>query len=53
MVLSQGRKPRLLVLAFVLVLLWSIPGFAETPPVRNVILLIGDGMGVGQITAAR
>lgn len=53
MVLSQGRKPRLLVLAFVLVLLWSIPGFAETPPVRNVILLIGDGMGIGQITAAR
>lgn len=45
-VLSLG-----LVLLFALLL--SFPVFAEAPKVKNVIMLIGDGMGISHITAAR
>lgn len=39
-------------LALVIMVLFSIPARTEAP-VKNVILMIGDGMGINQITAAR
>lgn len=53
MVLSRRNKRSVLLLALVLVLVWAMAAQAGTPAVRNVILLIGDGMGIAQITAAR
>lgn len=37
----------------IVVLLLGLPAFAETPQVKNVIMFIGDGMGINHITAAR
>lgn len=53
MALLRKKNFKQLSVAFVLVLLLSFPALAETPQVKNVIMLIGDGMGVSHITAAR
>ncbi|NLJ80609.1 MAG: alkaline phosphatase [Firmicutes bacterium] len=44
------RKQLFLVLSAVLILTWS--AWAQ-PPVKNVIMMIGDGMGINHVTAAR
>lgn len=49
----KQKHSKVLSLVLVLVLILSIPALAEVPKVKNVIMLIGDGMGVGHITAAR
>ncbi|HHT43519.1 MAG TPA: alkaline phosphatase [Firmicutes bacterium] len=43
---------RSMVFTLILAVLWTAGAAAETP-VKNVILLIGDGMGINHITAAR
>ncbi len=53
MALFRRKNWRLLNLTLVLVLFVSIPVLAETQRVKNVIMLIGDGMGISHITAAR
>ena len=53
MALLRHKHSKLLSLALVLILALSVPVLAETPQVKNVIVLIGDGMGIGHITAAR
>jgi len=47
------RRSRTVLAAWVvLIAVWLIPG-ASAGSARNIILLIGDGMGIGQVTAAR
>lgn len=49
-------RPAVFAVLLLLTLSWRIPaaeGPREKLPVRNVILLIGDGMGVSQITLGR
>lgn len=49
--MKKGFKLTCLVVMTVLLLTLSV--FAQDKPVKNLILMIGDGMGIGQITAAR
>ncbi len=53
MAFLRQKNWRLLGLALILVLFVGIPVLAETQQVKNVIVLIGDGMGISHITAAR
>lgn len=48
---SRGRFTGIIVITMILLL--SIQVFAADKVVKNVILMIGDGMGVQQVTAAR
>lgn len=47
------RKYLSVFILFVLLLAFNLPALAEVPKVKNVIMMIGDGMGIAQITGAR
>lgn len=52
--MSSARTVRTVYLAASLSALWAVPTWAQDgPPARNVILFVGDGMGVSTVTATR
>lgn len=53
MKLFRTKQTKILSFVVLLTLLFSVSALAETPKVKNVIMMIGDGMGISHITAAR